>query len=376
MQANTSKWIQRAVKTLPLALFLSCNPLLAAEQNSFATGLPGAWRAYAADMLSGQPAAYQRDQAGTIRRAIAREIGTWQLAIATSEDGRSSLRLDAEFAAPRGNRSRLVNDSVGGLAETQLLSAWTQRLSSEAELSINGVFAHQTFATPDMLYASVRVDGSSQPWQNAWEHSTGVGLGFSLTQPISSWMDLRLAAQSRIEMESFQRFRGVFNDPGKFDIPSSLRAAVDFRVSANHVLGFGVDRVAYSSVEPFSSADLPDRFLSLLGDAGSPTFAWRDLTVYSLRWQWLPDEVTTLEVRYSTRLQPDPTSDLLRRALSTEFTDRNFGLSLARDLSQRSELSLSASYSPYPYFLGPSLYRGRSVSGNQVELEAVYRLSF
>lgn len=376
MQANTFKRLQRAVKILPLALFLSANPLLAAEQDSFASGLPGAWRAYAADVLSGQPATFKRESGASIRQALAREIDNWQLTVATSLDGRAMLRLEAEFAAPRNRGSKLVNDSVGGLAETQLVSAWTQRLANEAEFSINGVFAHQTFATPEMLYSSLRADGSSQPWVNAWEHSTGVGLGLTLVQPVSSWMDLRFAAQSRIEMESFQRFRGVFNDPGKFDIPSSLRAGVDFRLSPSHILGFGVDRVAYSGVEAFSSQDLPDRFLSLLGDAGSPTFAWQDLTVYSMRWQWQPDESTTLEMRYSTRLQPEPTSELLRNALSTEFTNRNFGLSLARDVGFAGQLRFSASYAPYAYFLGPSLYRGRSVDGNQVELEAVYRLHF
>lgn len=376
MQANSSRWTRRAVRALPLAFFLSANPLLAAEQNSFATGLPGAWRAYAADVLAGQSAVYKPDDNASIRRALAREIGSWQLTLLSSSDGVSRLRLEADFAAPRSRGSKLLNDSLGGLAETQLVSAWTQQLSNQAEFSLNGVFAHQTFATPELLYSSLRADGSTPPWVSAWEHSTGVGLGMALMHPLHQRVNLRFSAQSRIEMESFQRFRGVFNDPGRFDIPSSLKAGLDVQLSPEHSLGFGVDRVAYSGVEPFTSNDLPDRFLSLLGDAGSPTFAWRDLTVYSLRWQWQPDADTTLEMRYSTRLQPEPTSDLLRRALSTEFTDRNFGLSLARDLGFSGQLRLSASYAPFAYFLGPSLYRARSAEGSQIELEAVYRLQF
>ena len=95
-----------------------------------------------------------------------------------------------------------------------------------------------------------------------------------------------------------------------------------------------------------------------------------------MRWQWQPDADTTLEMRYSTQLQPEPTSELLRDALSTEYTDRNLGLTLARRAGLSGEFQFSASYSPYSYFLGPRIYSNSIDAGSQLEVEAVYRLSF
>lgn len=377
MQAKASKSVQRAVTALPLAFFLTAPISLAAAQDSFVSGLPNAWRSYAADVLSGKPGAFPVTRDNLIRRAVAREVMGWQFGTRESSSNVTGFTLDSVFVASRGLQAQpLIAGSMGTLQDTRLVSAWTQAVGTDSQLTLSGVFAHQSFANPGLLAGVLPAQGQRANWQQALERSSGVGLGLDVVHAMSERLNVRLSAQSRIEMEPFEHFRGVFTDPGKFDIPASLGAGLDVAFSPAQVLGFGVERVSYSRIQPFTSQDLPDRFLSLLGDANSPSFEWRDLTVYTLRWQWQPLEATSLEVRYSTQMQPEPTSELLRRALATEYTNRNFGLTLGQKLTGGAEVSLSANYSPYAYFLGPSLYRGRTMEGNQFELEAVYRLDF
>lgn len=313
-----------------------------------------------------------------VRAALAREISSWT--VATVDFGgrhEAQLQIKSLFDGQRQHHgNRLIHDSMGGLDERQLVSAWTQRFGADGELGINGVFAHQSFTTPGLGASHFAAEQSRPTWINALESSSGVGLGISMLQPIGPMFDLRLSMQSKIEMEPFKRFRGVYSDPGKFDLPAAAKAGLDMQVAQHHVLGLGVERVQYSKVEPFSSRDLPARFLSLLGDVGSPAFAWRDLTVYTARWQWQADADTLLELRYSTQLQPEPTDQLLRNALSTEYTDRNFGLTIARRAGLSGELQFNASYAPFSYFLGPTIYRNAMEPGAQLEVEAVYRVSF
>lgn len=378
MQAKISTtWVMRAANTLPLALFFAASGASASEQNSYAAGLPGSWRAYAAELLINEHAPRHTPMVMGVRGALAREISSWTV---TSVDlgGRNNaqLQIRSVFDSSRNKSTRLINESLGGLDERQMVSAWTQRFGSNGEFGINGVFAHQSFSTPGLGASNFSADESRPSWANALESSSGVGLGVTVLQPVSPMLDLRVSMQSKIAMEPFKRFRGVYSDPGKFDLPASAKAGLDVRVSDQHIVGLGIERVQYSAIEPFTSRDLPNRFLSLLGDVGSPEFAWRDLTVYTARWQWQADDLTTLEMRYSTQLQPEPTSELLRDALSTEYTDRNFGLTLARRTGTGGELQFNASYSPFAYFLGPTIYRNALEQGSQLELEAVYRLSF
>ena len=377
MQAKASKSVQRAVTILPLAFFLSALPAQAAAQDSYVSGLPDAWRTYAADVLAGKPGQFPVTRDNAIRGAVAREVLRWRTGSAEGVTGTSGFSLEAVFRADRKLQDQpLIASSMGALQDTRLVSAWTQAVGADTQLVLSGVFAHQSFANPGLSAGTLSAFGERSSWQQALDHSSGVGLGLDWLHTLSERVDVRFSAQSRVEMEPFEHFRGVFTDPGKFDIPASLAAGMDVSLTPRQALGFGVERVAYSRIQPFTSQDLPDRFLSLLGDANSPTFEWRDLTVYTLRWQWQPLQSTSVEVRYSTQMQPEPTSELLRNALATEYTHRNFGLTLGHQLGAGAELSLSANYSPYAYFLGPSLYRGRTMEGNQVELEAVYRLSF
>jgi hypothetical protein len=133
----------------------------------------------------------------------------------------------------------------------------------------------------------------------------------------------------------------------------------------------------YSEIDAFTSAALPTRFLSLLADGGSPAFAWRDLTIYSLEGSVADRTGGQWSLRYTTRQQPAPTSDLLRRALESEFTDTNVALGYRRGLGDFGRLSLAASYAPSRYFLGASPYVRRDLgNGSQMEFEASWSLAF
>ena len=68
-----------------------------------------------------------------------------------------------------------------------------------------------------------------------------------------------------------------------------------------------------------ASRNLPNRFLSLLGDSTSPSFDWEDLTVYTVGYTWSDGKDQEWHVDLSTRTQPSPSSQLLSRALSGDL---------------------------------------------------------
>ena len=177
-------------------------------------------------------------------------------------------------------------------------------------------------------------------------------------------------------MDAFQSYRGVFSEPGDFDIPASANIGVVVKTSPRASLSFNVQRVLYSETNTFTTSLLPDRFLSLLGDEGSPEFNWQDLTVYSVGWNYETSEEFSWQFMYSTSYQPTPTSATLSQALAPEFADRNMSFGFSTRTGENARLNFAASYAPSEYLIGNYYGRETDFDNNQFEFEVIWIWDF
>lgn len=271
---------------------------------------------------------------------------------------------------------RLTGAGVG-LERTLVAPALTRSVSDSADLTVGAIFVQQYFASWG-LGAGVQTynEAVSKAPASFLGTSYGSGVRLGVDQALGGAFVLRTNYQSRIDMSALQNYRGLYARPGDFDLPAVASTDLAWQADAAHRLTFGVSRVMYSDVAPFTSASLPIRFLSLLGDASTPAFAWRDLTVYRLDWEWNPTPAATLGFHYTTQQQPEPTSRALREALAGEFTDDNFGVSLTRRFENLGSLRFAASYAPAQYFLGNASFSNRDARGDQLEVEATWAMPF
>ncbi len=260
-------------------------------------------------------------------------------------------------------------------------ATFQQEVENLGRLGVTALVARQQFATPGLglmrgfhdPYASIV--GERQP---ITEMVTGHGVRFDYRVPVGDRVAWAWSAQSRLDMSSFESVRGIYGEPGDFDLPARLGGQLEWQAFSGVSFALGMERVYFSKITPFTSTALPTRLLSLMADGNAPAFAWRDLTVYSAetrindRWQgqWV--------LRYTTRQQPSPTSALYQRALDPEYTDTNLALGYRRGLSRAGELALTASYAPSMAFLGPGpVFSSNTYSrGSVAEFEASWIVPF
>lgn len=347
----------------------------------------GAWRDYA---LAGMTP----DFSWSDRAEPAQSIPT---VLEVSERAATQPRLDFVPVDTQGTLSLAVSRSIGGdlpriseaafqpalqalragvgLERTMVAPSLTRTVGT-AEVTGSVVLAHQQFASWG-LGAGTSVTSDDDMLSTEFsERSYGSGVRVGFQQPLGERFSVSAAYQSRVNMDAFQTYRGVFADPGDFDLPAIFSTGLGFRTSERSVLGFGVSRVEYSGINAFTSAALPTRLLALLGDGTSPEFAWRDLTVYSLDWQFQPTKRDLVTLRYTTQQQPEPTSRLLYAALEDTFTDDNYAVEYAHQFRRFGQLTLTASYAPVQYFLGNLSYANRNAQGDQVEVQAAWSVAF
>jgi hypothetical protein len=259
------------------------------------------------------------------------------------------------------------------LERTVIAPSLSRALDDGSQVTASVVLAHQRFASWNF---GSGLDAGDTATPLAPESSFGSGVRVEMRRQFEGELGFTTAYQSKVNMNAFQNYRGVFSDPGDFDLPAVASAGLAWNAAPDSSLEFGVSRVMYSEITAFTSRGLPPRLLQSIGDGDSPAFAWRDLTVYSLGWNWQASPADRFGLRYSTQQQPEPSASVYARALRDSYTDNNLALSWLRNLGGSQALRLAASYSSSPFYLGTASSLDWQPAGDQLEVEAVYSIDF
>jgi hypothetical protein len=290
----------------------------------------------------------------------------------------SSTRVsDTPFYAPASGENLLPNHAPG-LQRYVVAPSVSQPLGNFGAISVSAILAYQHFAEIAAIqpaFAASSPGYASPVTLRSSDTSSGTGMRIDYSSALTQQLTWQVGAQSRINMDAMSNYRGLYAEPGTFDIPASANVGVGYAVSPTLRLDAGVERVMYSQVAPFTSKALPARLLADLSSSRSPDFTWHDLDVYSVIASWRSDGIGDWSFRYSTREQPVPTSSLLRSALPAP-SDRNYELSYAHAFGGNSRLRLSAAYAPTDFVVGLPLSYTVANAGNQMQWEALWITTF
>ncbi len=266
--------------------------------------------------------------------------------------------------------------------ERQLLAPGVlHAFDSGPQLGVSAVFAHQSFGVRDLGMRSystpVPALWNSRQYSPRQESAYGTGVRLALHHELTPGLALDAGYQSRIDMEEFAHYNGVYAQPADLDIPARASVGLALQTGQRSWLNVSIAHVMYSGVDAFPSRALPDRFLSKLGDSTSPVFNWEDLTVYSVGWSWSDSEDTQWRIDLTSRSQPLPSSAILARALEGSLADNAMLLGYSKKTGDRSRINLSAAYAPAEYAFGGNVLGVVSESLDQsLEFEAYWTLDF
>ena len=243
-----------------------------------------------------------------------------------------------------------------GLERKLISSSLIHHLDDQQLIGVSAVFATQSFGVSGLgqqAYSN-NIPAELRPtiYEPYAETGYGAGVQLALRSELTDRVAFDAGYQSRIDMEDFASYRGVYSQPADLDIPARARLGLAFRATDRSWLNVTVERVLYSDVGAFASRNLPGRFLSLLGDTTSPSFAWDDLTVYSVGWNWADNKGTSWYVDFSSRTQPSPNSRILSQAINADLADNAMTIGFSRQMSMTGRFNLNAAYAPSEYAFG------------------------
>jgi long-chain fatty acid transport protein len=196
--------------------------------------------------------------------------------------------LDTSFTRP----IPLLGSTRGGVDLEQLFISPTlsYKLGSHNSLGIAANIAYQRFAaeglqnftSPNYSIDPTRVTNTGH------SNSYGAGVRVGWIGEINPTVSFGATYQSRTYVSAFSRYKGLFAEAGKFDIPANFGFGTAIKLGSRTRVLFDEERILYGEVKAIANSSANQ---ALLGSENGPGFGWHDVNVVKagLNFEVTPD---------------------------------------------------------------------------------------
>ncbi len=234
------------------------------------------------------------------------------------------------------------------LAQLFVTISYAQQIGESTAVGISPILAYQRFeGTGLAAFGAMGFSGdSSKLTDKGHDNSFGYGARVGLTHDVRPGLRLGIAYQTKVYMEDFDRYRGLFAEHGGFDIPATMTLGLSWDTSPGTKLVLDVQRIWYSDISSVGNKMLPGLMSAQLGDGKGAGFGWRDMTIVKLGYQWEVCSDWTWRVGYSYTDQPVPSSEVVFNILAPGIMEQHLTAGFTQRLGESNEWSFAAMYSP------------------------------
>ena len=253
--------------------------------------------------------------------------------------------MNTDYSAENGG---VFFDGKAGVNLEQIFVAptWTWTPVDNHSFGVSPLVVHQRFRATGLTTFS---DFSSDPaalTNNGTDTSWGYGIQFGWQGQLHNDWRAGLSYRSRIRMDEFDRYKGLFAEQGGFDIPSMLNAGLAWSGIDRHWLLFDIQHIRYSEIKSIGNPLMPNIQTAQLGNNAGAGFGWQDMTIFKLGWQWQATSDWAWRAGLSYGEQPIPDSEVLFNILAPGVQEWHITTGFSHQLNDALMLSANAFYSP------------------------------
>lgn len=236
----------------------------------------------------------------------------------------------------------LLGSTRGGVDFDQLFISPTfaYRAGAHNSFGIAANIAYQRFSAEGLqnfASATYSID-PAHVTNTGYSNSYGGGVRVGWIGELSHWLNVGATYQSRTYTSSFTRYRGLFAEGGKFDVPANFAGGAAIRIHPKATVQFDAERILYGQVKSIANSDANQ---ALLGSSNGPGFGWRDITVIKtgLDYKWNP--ALTVRAGYNHSGQPVQSSQTFFNLLAPGVTQEHLHLGATWTLKSGKEINVA-----------------------------------
>ncbi len=283
---------------------------------------------------------------------------------------------------PEGPGAYYAGTAGVNLEQLFVNASYSRKINDKHSWGVSAILAYQRFEAKG-LNALGAFGFSSDPSKlsdNGTDTSMGYGAKIGWLGEVSPGLTLAASYQTKMSMDEFSDYAGLFAEQGGFDIPATWTVGLAWKLTQTGTLTFDVQGIQYSDVNSIANPMLPNLATAQLGDDNGAGFGWEDMTIYKLGYQWSTNPDWTWRVGASIGDQPIPESEMLFNILAPGIMETHITGGFTWKTGQNSEFSMAAMYAPKNTVSGPNPLNGGpqtiELEMTQWELEASWGWKF
>jgi long-chain fatty acid transport protein len=265
------------------------------------------------------------------------------------------------------------------LAQLFIMPTYGLKYSDKGSFGVSPILAYQTFEAKGLVNFSMFSNDAANLTNNGTDSSVGYGVSLGWQGKVAKTVALGVSYQSKIYMQPFKKYQGLFAEQGDFDIPSQWDLGLAWDATPKSKLVFDVQQINYEDVAAVSNPSLTNLYAGCAAAGGSGTsgclggdngagFGWSDMTIYKIGYQWSTGQKWTWRVGYSYGQQPiNASQDALFNILAPGVIEQHITFGFSRKYGKTGEFNFASMYAPQKCISGPA-DPVTAPGGQQIEL--------
>lgn len=190
------------------------------------------------------------------------------------------------------------NGSLGvDLAQLVIAPTLAYKINDNHAFGISPLLAYQRFKIKGIQAFAGFSNNPANLTDRGYDNSTGAGVRIGWFGRLSDSVSIGAAYSTKIYMSAFDKYKGLFAEGGKFDIPENLNVGIAFKATPAVMIAADYQRINYSRVKAVGNpstnvltcANLAAFGIpgatdpsTCLGGANGAGFGWRDINIFKI----------------------------------------------------------------------------------------------
>lgn len=260
--------------------------------------------------------------------------------------------MNTTYPAGLGGCGSVYCGGPAGVDLNQLFVSVTYaRQEGDLSWGIAPTLAVQSFAARGLgAFAGLSTNPAALT-DNGHDVSFGFGLRAGLQYRLSDSLTLGVAGQTKMAMSRFDKYAGLFEDGGDFDIPATMTVGLAWQAQPDLTLMLDYQKIWYSGVGAIGNAN----GAGPLGAPGGAGFGWDDVQVIHLGAEWVASPDMTWRMGYAHATNPVGPEDVTLNILAPGVVEDHFTFGGSRRIGDRDRLDFSLVYAAPHSVSGPEM---------------------
>jgi long-chain fatty acid transport protein len=172
--------------------------------------------------------------------------------------------------------------------------------------------------------------------------SYGFGGKIGIMGQVVDGLTLGATYQTVLSMSAFDKYKGLFAEGGKFDVPANWTAGLAYS-TGKMTFAFDVKQILYSKVKsvgnimllPTNPDGTPNLNFKLLGDNEGSGFGWKDMTIFKVGAQYGVCETMDLRAGFSHGNNPVQESEVMFNILAPAVIENHVTLGFTKRFGKK-----------------------------------------